>query len=40
MAVRETRAAAQAIGRRNALRHLAIGVGSSPAAACGGEGGP
>ncbi|MCC0096658.1 hypothetical protein K7B10_18080 [Streptomyces flavotricini] len=36
--VRETRAAARMIGRRNALRHLASGVGTSPVAACGGKG--
>lgn len=38
MAVREIRAAAQMIGRRNALRYLAIGVGASLVAACGGKG--
>ncbi|MET9886369.1 hypothetical protein ABZZ20_25175 [Streptomyces sp. NPDC006430] len=36
--VREIRAAAQMIGRRNALRYLAIGVGASLVAACGGKG--
>ncbi|MFI8279050.1 hypothetical protein ACIGBH_30010 [Streptomyces sp. NPDC085929] len=35
--VREIRAAAQMIGRRNALRYLAIGVGASLVAACGGK---
>ncbi|MER6255100.1 hypothetical protein ABT224_27490 [Streptomyces sp. NPDC001584] len=38
MAVREIRAAAHLIGRRNALRYLAIGVGASLVAACGGKG--
>ncbi|MEW2418561.1 hypothetical protein AB0953_33440 [Streptomyces sp. NPDC046866] len=38
MTVREIRAAAQVIGRRNALRYLAIGVGASLVAACGGKG--
>ncbi|MFF4385720.1 hypothetical protein OG365_15015 [Streptomyces sp. NBC_00853] len=38
MAVREIRAAAQLIGRRNALRYLAIGVGASLVAACSGKG--
>ncbi|MEU8840083.1 hypothetical protein AB0D97_13265 [Streptomyces roseus] len=38
MTVREMRAAAQVIGRRNALRYLAIGVGASLVAACGGKG--
>ncbi|MER7467098.1 hypothetical protein [Streptomyces sp. NPDC097981] len=38
MTVREIRAAAQMIGRRNALRYLAIGVGASLVAACGGKG--
>ncbi|WP_369778087.1 hypothetical protein [Streptomyces sp. R33] len=37
MTVREIRAAAQMIGRRNALRYLAIGVGASLVAACGGK---
>ncbi|MET9963010.1 hypothetical protein ABZ128_28750 [Streptomyces sp. NPDC006326] len=38
--VREIRAAAQIIGRRNALRYLAIGMGASLLAACGpGKGG-
>ncbi|MFE6845682.1 hypothetical protein [Streptomyces sp. NPDC057686] len=35
--VREIRAAAQMIGRRNALRYLAIGAGASLVAACGGK---
>ncbi|MFD8631373.1 hypothetical protein [Streptomyces sp. NPDC059656] len=39
MAVREIRAAAQIIGRRNALRYLAIGVAGSLVAACGGKDG-
>ncbi|WP_405678807.1 hypothetical protein OG239_26905 [Streptomyces sp. NBC_00868] len=38
MTVREIRAAARLIGRRNALRYLAIGVGASVLAACAGEG--
>ncbi|MFB6614732.1 hypothetical protein ACFCV9_11045 [Streptomyces sp. NPDC056367] len=38
MAVREIRAAAQIIGRRNALRYLAIGVTGSLVTACGGKG--
>ncbi len=38
MAVREIRTAAQLIGRRNALRYLAIGVGASLVAACSGKG--
>ncbi|MFD5507479.1 hypothetical protein ACFWIB_06850 [Streptomyces sp. NPDC127051] len=38
MTVREIRAAVQVIGRRNALRYLAIGVGASLVAACGGKG--
>ncbi|MFI6000571.1 hypothetical protein ACIA98_09120 [Streptomyces sp. NPDC051366] len=37
MTVREIRAAARMIGRRNALRYLAIGVGATLAAACGGK---
>ncbi|MFI6150412.1 hypothetical protein [Streptomyces sp. NPDC051109] len=36
--VREMRAAAQLIGRRNALRYLALGVGASLVAACAGKG--
>ncbi|WP_234363659.1 hypothetical protein [Streptomyces sp. TN58] len=39
MAIREIRAAAQIIGRRNALRYLAIGVAGSLVAACGGKDG-
>ncbi|MFJ8012735.1 hypothetical protein [Streptomyces sp. NPDC096339] len=39
MTVREMRAAAQIIGRRNALRYLAIGVAGSLVAACGGKDG-
>ncbi|MFE9633691.1 hypothetical protein [Streptomyces sp. NPDC006463] len=38
MTVREIRTAARLIGRRNALRYLAIGVGASVLAACTGEG--
>ncbi|KPI18280.1 hypothetical protein OV450_2243 [Actinobacteria bacterium OV450] len=38
MTVRELRTAARVIGRRNALRYLAIGVGASLAAACTGKG--
>ncbi|MFE2325755.1 hypothetical protein ACFXD5_17835 [Streptomyces sp. NPDC059385] len=38
MAIREIRTAAQIIGRRNALRYLAIGVAGSLVAACGGKG--
>ncbi|MBT2480404.1 hypothetical protein [Streptomyces sp. ISL-94] len=34
MTVREIRAAARLIGRRNALRYLAVGVGASMLAAC------
>ncbi|MFD7258482.1 hypothetical protein [Streptomyces sp. NPDC059874] len=37
MAVGEIRAAAQIIGRRNALRYLAVGVAGSLVAACGGK---
>lgn len=36
--MREIRAAARFIGRRNALRYLAIGVGASVLAACAGKG--
>lgn len=38
MTVREMRTAARMIGRRNALRYLAIGVGASLVAACGAKG--
>ncbi|MEU6864978.1 hypothetical protein ABZ924_17125 [Streptomyces sp. NPDC046876] len=37
MTVRQIRAAARMIGRRNALRYLAIGVGASLVAACTGK---
>ncbi|WP_282693936.1 hypothetical protein [Streptomyces sp. CC208A] len=39
MTVRDIRAAARLIGRRNALRYLAIGAASTLVAACTGEGG-
>ncbi|WP_228449931.1 hypothetical protein, partial [Streptomyces alkaliterrae] len=39
MAARDIRAAARLVGRRNALRYLALGAASALVAACTGESG-